>query len=135
MRRHRRLLAALLAGAATLLALTSIRGGTVVADAGPATDPSLPRSGEASVPVSLDSTALTSVLHVGDVIDLVQVDEAGTARVVAPDARVLELPGGTGPLTGASAAVVLVAVPRATALDLSGAASLGGLTFLLPAPG
>ena len=115
-RRHRRPLAATLAGLAAVLALTTLRGGTA-----PATTPSgtstvtgsaLP--GEVTVPVVLSSSAMAAVLRVGDVIDLVAA--ATPTAVVARGARVVELSGGGSALGGSASAVVLVALPESDAL-------------------
>jgi len=119
-RRHRRGLAALLAGAGVLFALGSLRGapGVPVTDLAD-TAPTL-RTGEVAVPVTLASSAIAAVLSPGDVVDLVAAPDAVTSdpTVLAVGARVLDSAASAG--FGASAsAVVLLAVPREAALDVS----------------
>jgi hypothetical protein len=113
-----------LAGLATLVALTALRGAPDT-DTVPATGPSgaAPTSvpGSVTVPVTLASGAIAAVLQVGDVIDLVGSarpagDAVGRAEVVARGARVLELPLGGSALGGSSSAVILVSLPEADAL-------------------
>jgi hypothetical protein len=120
-RRHRRPLAAVLAGIAVVLALTSLRPGAdpvLPTTSGGATDVDRGRPGEVTVPVVLASGVIAALLEVGDVIDLVGAPTAGdaTASVVARDARVVELPRGATALGASTAAVVLVALPEADAL-------------------
>ena len=72
LRRHRRPLAAALAGLGALLALTALRGAPTDAGAAPTLDGrSGIDAGEVTVPVVLASSAFASVLDVGDVVDLV----------------------------------------------------------------
>jgi hypothetical protein len=119
-RRHRRALAAVLAGAATLVALTALRGGPAPlspsdTDAASTTSTAVP--GQVTVPVALTSGAIAAVLRVGDVIDLV--GAAGTdapSAVIARGARVIELPAAGSTFGGSSSAVVLVSLPEADAL-------------------
>ena len=116
-----------------LIALTGLRGSPAPATRAPVTDPSEPRTGEVSIPVTLASSALASVLHVGDVIDLVSVADPAAPDLVAHSARVLQVPSSGGMLTSGSSAVVLVAVPAAAGLDVTAAASQEALTFMVPA--
>lgn len=132
MRRHRRPLAAVLAGVAALLLLTSLRPSPAIpAVADASADPAVPRPGEVTVPVALLSAAVAGVLEVGDVVDLVAVDDAGTASVVAARARVVGLPSSGSALTSSSSAIALVAVPDQGALDLSAASSAGPLSVII----
>ena len=134
MRRHRRLVAGVLAGAAALIALTGLRGPQAPTTQAPVADPTAARAGEVSVPVTLANAALASVLHVGDVIDLVSVADPAAPDLIAHSARVLQVPSSGGMLTSGSTAVVLVAVPAAVGLDVTAAASQEALTFMVPAP-
>lgn len=88
-----------------------------------------------AVPVVLASGGLVSVIDVGDVIDLVAVGDpdtaAGSASVVAPAARVVEIPSAGSGLVGSSAAVVVVAVRAADALPLSAASVSETLTVVI----
>ena len=119
-RRHRRPLAAALAGAATLVALTALRGAPEAPaspDAGATSTSSTSIPGRVTVPVALASGAIAAVLQVGDVIDLVGATDADTpVAVIARGARVVDLPVGGSALGGSSSAVILVALPEADAL-------------------
>lgn len=87
--------------------------------------------GEVAVPLVLASGAIAATLAPGDVVDLVAVDDLGTATVVASRARVLELPGAGGTLSATTSAVVLVAVPEARALPLTAASTGGAVTVVI----
>jgi hypothetical protein len=126
-RRHRRPLAAVLAGLAAIVGLTALRGGPQPPPAAaddPAASSSAAQPGQVTVPVTLASGAIAAVLRVGDVIDLVGTSGSGTAvedtsaplTVIARDARVIELPLGGSALGGSSSAVILVSLPEADAL-------------------
>ena len=123
-RRHRRPLAAVLAGCATLVALTALRGAPDTPPVPASGSPAAARAsvpGSVTVPVTLASGAIAAVLQVGDVIDLVGStgpagDAAARTEVVARGARVLELPLGGSALGGSSSAVILVSLPEADAL-------------------
>ena len=134
LRRHRRAVAAALAGSAALIALTGLRGTQAPTVAASLADPTAPRSGEVSVPVAVASPALAAVLDVGDVIDLVSVADPTQPALVARGARVLQVPASGGMLTSGSSPVVLVAVPEADGLDVTAAASQEALTFMIPTP-
>ena len=134
LRRHRRLVAAALAGLAALILIVGLRDSTAPNPMATAPDPTTPRAGEVTVPVVLASAALAAVLDVGDVIDLVSVADPTAPSLVASGARVLQIPATGGMLSSASSAVVLVAVDSAVGLDVTAAASEGGLTFVIPGP-
>ncbi len=134
-RRHRRPLAAVLAAAGVLIALASLAPGrpdSTTATAGPAS-PTGVLPGEVAVPIALVSAGVAATLEVGDVIDIVGLTGRDTvsAAVVAPRARVLELPTSSSALSSSSSAVVLVAVEEADALPLAAAAASGGLSVLI----
>lgn len=138
LRRHRRPVAAAVAGVGALVALTALRGTPTDPAASPfdgGTTAAAVRTGEVAVPVVLASGAITASLAVGDVIDVIGLTrgEPPTATVVAPRARIIELPSAGSGLTGSSAAVVLVAVPESAALPLSAASASGGLTVVIRA--
>jgi len=135
LRRHRRLLAALLAGAAVLVALSVLRTPAAPAEAseaGPSAPPGV-AAGQVAVPILLSSTAVARTLSVGDVIDVVGItgDESATATVVAPDARVIEIPEAGSTFSAAAAAVVVVAVREGDALPLLAASASGALSILI----
>jgi hypothetical protein len=133
-RRHRRPLAAALAGLGAVLLLISVRATPTGASSVP-TPPgrSDVDAGEVAVPVVLASSALASVLDVGDVIDLVAVsaDDPASARLLAPRARVVELPSGGSALSASSSAVIIVAVDESEALALSAESTGGGVTVVI----
>jgi hypothetical protein len=136
LRRHRRPVAAALAGIAVLLALTTLRAapeaGAVSEPGSTPTTAPLP-SGDVLVPLPLRLPAVAAALHVGDLVDVVALpgEDAGAARVVAPRARIVELPSGGSALTGSSASVLLVSVREDDALEASAAAAGSGVTVLI----
>jgi hypothetical protein len=119
-RRHRRPLAAVLAGLAAIVGLAALRGAPqapLAAADDRAASSSAAQPGQVTVPVTLSSGAIAAVLQVGDVIDLVGVADAETVgAVIAREARVVELPLGGSALGGSSSAVILVSLPEADAL-------------------
>jgi hypothetical protein len=132
LRRRRRPLAAALAAAAVLLTVTALRSpSSVDVEPGAADTGAALRPGEVAVAVTLGSAAVATVLSTGQVVDIVGISEDGTASVVAPAARILELPPAGSTLSGSSAAVVLVAVPEAKALPLLGSAAASTMTLLI----
>lgn len=127
MRRHRRPLAAALAGLAALLALTTLRSASQAPSAaGPGAVPTASTAvpGQVTVPVTLASSAIAAVLQVGDVIDLVGPSDGAPSTgspitpvtVIARGARVIDLPMGGSALGASSSAVILVSLPEADAL-------------------
>ena len=90
-------------------------------------------AGQVAVPIALASTAIARTLTVGDVIDVVGItgDEEATATVVAPAARVVEIPESGSSFSASTAAVVVVAVEESDALPLLAAAASGALAILI----
>lgn len=125
------MIAAVLAGLATLLVISTLRGGPAPSANAPLPDPGSARAGESSVPVTLASAGLAAVLQVGDVVDLVSVAAPENPRVVATAARILQVPSGGGVLSSTST-IVMVAVPASQALAVTAAASQEALTFVIP---
>lgn len=84
------------------------------------------------MPVELSTRSLVQALAVGDVVDVVGISGtvAAAAAVVAPDARVIDLPS-TGGFGGSSSAVVVLAVDESAALRVSAASADGALTVLI----
>lgn len=129
-RRHRRAIAALLAGAGVLLALGSLQGAppppAPTVDAGIA---GALRTGEVAVPVELASSPVASVLVPGDLIDLIATSPDGTSSVLATAARVLRTP----PVPGVgSTPVLVVAVDRSVGATLaSGSAMNSGVAVII----
>lgn len=130
-RRHRRSLAATCAALAVLLALGSVRSAASPASVNPTTNPmtTLAR-GDVAIPVPLSPPPAAGLLHLGDVIDLIAVNEAGTATTVARGARVTAVPAAGG-FMSTSSALVLVAVDELTALRIAGATGTSELTFAI----
>jgi hypothetical protein len=93
-------------------------------------DPTALRAGEAGVPILLSSASRTDALVVGDVVDLVAVDDGGVAHIVCTGARVLAVPAASTVIGGSSAAAVLVAVPSADALAVTAATAATGLSVI-----
>jgi hypothetical protein len=124
-RRHRRIIAAAVAGLGVLFALASLQqspapqvllGESRIADT--------LRSGEVAVPVTLTSPSSAAALSVGDLIDLVGNSPEGAPRVLATSARVLRIPVTTG---GSNPSVLVVAVDQSigTTLALSSTINSG----------
>ena len=67
------------------------------------------QSGYVAVPVTLASSAISSVLNVGDTIDLVTPGEGGYPRVIAQKVVVLRVPA-SGGFSSQSSSVILVSV-------------------------
>lgn len=135
-RRHRRPLAAALAGLGLLVGLSTVRtGATEPADGSGSGSqfPSSVRLGEVAVPLVLTSAGIASTLRVGDVIDVVGITgrESATAAVIASRARVLGIPSSGSGLTGSSSAVILVAVSEDEALPLTAASVNGALSVVI----
>lgn len=137
-RRHRRPIAALLAAAAVLAAVTAVRapapttaGGTPGASTA---DPTALQPGESSVPILLASSAVASVLRPGDVIDLVAPSPSGDPEVVAAGARVVDRPAAGGGLAPTSGGLVVVAISAHEALDVAVASTRDDLTVVIRSP-
>lgn len=129
--RHRRPIAALLAGAATLLTIGSLRSSPEApVTTTPEASSSTARVGEVSVPVLLDTPALAGAVTPGDLIDLVSIDQSGVSTVIAEEARVVDRPSGSSPLGGASA-LLLVAVPASEGVRIATAAATTRLTVIV----
>jgi hypothetical protein len=136
LRRHRRPVAATIAGAGVLVALTSLRSApaTVVVASPPVSDL---RPGEVAVPLTLASAALASTLATGDVIDVIGLSGADgsdpRAVVVARRSRVIDVPESSGTFGSSSSAIVLVAVVESAALNVSTAIARGPVTVVIRA--
>ncbi|MFD5818289.1 hypothetical protein [Streptomyces sp. NPDC127038] len=85
-------------------------------------------AGTVRAPVRIADGATVSLLRPGDRVDVVAADAGGEVRVVAAGARVTGVPdvGATG--TGA---LVVLSVPRATAVRLAGAGTTSRLAVTL----
>jgi hypothetical protein len=124
-RRHRRVIAAAVAGLGVLFALASLQQSPppqVLLSESRIADTLL--SGEVAVPVILTSPSSASVLNVGDLIDLVGTTPEGAPEVLATSARVLRIPITTG---ASNPSVLVVAVDQSigTTLALSSTINSG----------
>ena len=127
-------MAATLAGAGVLLAVSSLRPApTTIVAAGPST--SALRPGEVAIPLTLSSAAVARTLAVGDVIDVIGLsgtdDSEPSATVVARRSRVLDVPDSAGGFGSSASAIVLVAVTESAALDVSTATARGPVTVVI----
>ena len=115
------------------VALASLRTPAASTPAEPEQQPSLIAAGQVAVPITLSPPGLVRALHVGQLVDLVGVatsSEEPTARVVTSGARIVSLPESGGTFTGASSAVVVVAVDEVDSLDLISTSSRDSLTVM-----
>ncbi|MFI6806453.1 hypothetical protein ACIBO6_15725 [Streptomyces luteogriseus] len=90
-------------------------------------------AGSVTAPVRISDAATVRLLRPGDRVDVIAAEgtvPGGDARVVARGARVTKVPE---PVEGAgdSGALVVLAVPRATAARLAGASATGRLAVTL----
>ncbi|MET7385355.1 hypothetical protein AB0885_22875 [Streptomyces sp. NPDC005534] len=81
-----------------------------------------------TAPVRIADGATVGLLHPGDRVDVVAADSGGAVRVVATGARVTEVPDVGATETGA---LVVLAVPRSTAVRLAGAGTTSRLAVTL----
>ena len=130
LRRHRRIVAATVAGLGVLSALTALQESpapTVLLSENRISD-SL-RTGEVAVPVTLTSPSSASALSIGDLIDLVATTPEGAPEVLATSARVLRIPMSTG---ASNSSILVVAVDQSlgTTLALSSAIN-GGVAVII----
>ncbi|MFG3169465.1 hypothetical protein [Streptomyces sp. NPDC048200] len=98
--------------------------GSVAASA----DGSDPARARGTRPVRIADGATVGLLRPGDRVDVVAADGRGAVRVVATGARVTEVPDVGGTETGA---LVVLAVPRPTAVRLVGAGTTSRLAVTL----
>jgi hypothetical protein len=103
------------------------------AASGSATTASAPLRGPGAVetvraPVRIADGGAVRLLRPGDRVDVVAADGGGRVRVVAAGARVTEVPESAATATGA---LVVLAVPRATATRLAGAGTTSRLAVTL----
>lgn len=111
-----------------------VRRGEVVTDVR-VVEPGLLRGypGLVATPVRVVDAGSVGLLRVGDRVDVLGTDPAsGRSRVLTEGAPVVALPRGSRSDDGlAGGALVVLAVPRPTALDLAGSAAVDLLTVLL----
>ncbi len=148
---RRRLLAALLAGAAAALALSARHHTNPSATAPaaidrPVADPLTARLGvdQVAAPVRLVDPQVGGLLHTGAFVDVLAApgsptgpadDTQSPARVIASAVRVLAVPAGSSAGTSSTAgSLVVLAVSRNQAQALAGAEAAGRLSVVLVAP-
>jgi hypothetical protein len=128
-RRHRRIVAATLAGLATLVVVGSLPSGS----AAPAPDDGIFLSAdEVAISITLESRAAATALNSGDHVSVVGVSDEGFSSIVAESARVLQ--AGSSSSFGSSDASVTLAVDEASALRLASAPARGTLTVIIRPP-
>lgn len=98
------------------------------AGSGPARTPVTRPVRTVTAPVRIADGATVGLLHPGDRVDVVAADSGGAVRVVATGARVTEVPDVGATETGA---LVVLAVPRSTAVRLAGAGTTSRLAVTL----
>jgi hypothetical protein len=127
--RHRRIVAAALAGIAVLVIVSSLPHG---APAAASTDGLGLAADEVAIPVTLESRAVADALHAGDHVSVVAVNDEGFSSIIAQSARVLGAASSGG--FGSSDAAVTLAVDEASALRLAAAPARGTLTVIIRPP-
>ena len=128
-RRHRRIVAATLAGIAVLIIAGSLSHGPPHT-----TEPDAPTLAvdEVAIPITLESRAIAAALDQGDRVSVIAVSEDGFSSIVAQSARVLESAASGG--FGSSDAAVTLAVDEESALRLASAPARGTLTVIILPP-
>ena len=128
-RRHRRVVAAVLAGMATLLIANAVSQGATepVSTSGPTLS-----QDEVALAVTLETRAAAEAVQPGDRVSVVAVSDEGFSSIVAEGARVLKTASSGG--FGASDAAVTLAVDEASALRLASASARGTLTLIIRPP-
>lgn len=128
-RRNRRIVAAALAGLATLIVVSSLPHGSA---APTPTDTVSLSSDEVAIAVTLQSRAMAEAIQEGDQVSVVAVSDEGFSSIIAERARVLHAGSGSGFVSGDAA--VTLAVDEASALRLAGAPARGTLTVIIRPP-
>lgn len=131
--RHRRILAAVCAGLATLLALSLFLDARTapavdIASLAPAQQVS---ASQVAVPILLADAQLAAGVSPGDTVDLVQLSDGAPAAVIAEHARVLTKGTGGSPFSAGSSAMLVVAVDKVDALPVASAGASASLTLML----
>ena len=114
--RHRQLLGSISAAFAVLFLFTSLRS-TPTVDGVPSVAPAL-AANQVAVPITLRSTAITSAVRMGDTVDIVSTNAAGSPELLAGNATVIDIPGGGG-FTPTQSAVIVVGVDQSAGLALA----------------
>ena len=130
---HRRILAAVCAGLATLLILSTVVDSAApaapfVIDSRPAQQLS---AGEVAVPILLADAKLAEGVDPGDVGDLVALSDLSPATVIAQHARVLAKGSSGSTFTASQAQMLVVAVAKAEALSVAAAGAAAALTLVM----
>ena len=128
-RRHRRIVAASLAGLAVLVIASSLPHGE---PAPLSADGPVLAADEVAIPVTLESRAVAEALKAGDHVSVIAVSDDGLSTIVAEQARVLASASGSG--FGSSDTAVTLAVDEGSALRLASAPARGTLTVIIRPP-
>ncbi|WP_406291045.1 hypothetical protein [Streptomyces sp. NBC_00209] len=136
--RQRRSMAAGLALTAAALAVSGLAGGGAGGTAGDTAravsrERASPPVRLVSAPVRIADAETVRLLRPGDRVDVVASGGPGAAeaRVVARGARVERVPSADGGGPSGEGALIVLAVPRATAADLAGTGISGGFAVVL----
>ncbi len=128
-RRHRRIVAAVLAGLATLLIASAVSQGAAEPVS---TDSPVLSQDEVALAITLETRAAANAVKPGDRVSVVAVSDDGFSSIVAEGARVLKTASSGG--FGASDDAVTLAVDEASALRLASASARGTLTVIIRPP-
>ena len=130
---HRRILAAVCAGLATLLILSlavdsASPAETSVVDTRPVQQLS---AAEVAVPILLADAKLAGGVDPGDVVDLVALSDVAPATVIAERARVLSKGASGSTFAASEAQMLVVAVAKDDALSVAAAGAAASLTLVM----
>ena len=131
--RHRRILAAVCAGLATLLTLslfldTRAAPAVDLASRAPAQQVT---ATQVAVPILLADAQLAAGVSPGDFVDLVRLSDSSPAVVIAEHARVLTKGSSGSPFSAGSSAMLVVAVETGDAPPVASAGASASLTLML----
>lgn len=124
--RYRRPLAAVLAALATVIAISALRptAAPTASDTAPPVQVGRPGDVMVPVPVAVGGGAVST----GDIVDLVAVDDSGSAHLVAAGVVVAEPAAASG---YSSDTVVLMTMSEQDALEVTAAADRAALSLLI----
>ncbi|MDO9485847.1 MAG: hypothetical protein Q7K25_07275 [Actinomycetota bacterium] len=135
--RHRRILAAVCAGIATLLILSLVvESADTTALAPTDARPSRQlKTGEVAVPILLADAKLAAGVDPGDLVDLVELSELSPASVIAEKARILSKGSHGSSFSASEAQLLVVAVQESDALLVAAAGAAESLTLVMQSAG
>lgn len=131
--RHRRILAALCAGLATLLILSIVVDTAEPAEVAAVSARPVQQltAGEVAVPILLADAKLAAGVDAGDRVDLIQLSDLAPAVVIAEHARVLSKGSNGSTFSASEAQMLVVAVAKADALAVAAAGAAETLTLVM----